>query len=136
MNRTLSARSTDYPPNTSGYDTVIVPAREEGFQKVFLGQHRWYAIRISSSRKGCIRYIAAYRTAPICAVTHIAEVEEVRRYAGTEKYAVIFRSPAQPITFIPKGKYCRYNMQAPVYVCREQLLHARSLEELLGISVR
>src|SRR5690349_12114957 len=27
-------------------DTVVVPAREEGFREVFLGENRWHAVRI------------------------------------------------------------------------------------------
>ena len=28
------------------FDTVIVPAREEGFQRVFVGERRWYPITL------------------------------------------------------------------------------------------
>ena len=31
------------------YDTIVVPAREEGFNEVFLGEDCWYEIRISAS---------------------------------------------------------------------------------------
>ena len=39
------------PVNIDELDTIIVPAREEGFNRVFLGENAWYAIKISSSRK-------------------------------------------------------------------------------------
>jgi len=42
-------------------DTVVVPAREEGFQRVFLGENQWQAIRISPAMKEKIRYVAAYQ---------------------------------------------------------------------------
>ena len=32
--------------NSSKKDTVIVPAKLEGFERVFLGQNCWHAIRI------------------------------------------------------------------------------------------
>jgi hypothetical protein len=32
-------------------DTIIVPAQKEGFDKVFIGERAWYAIRIASARK-------------------------------------------------------------------------------------
>ncbi|PHS04887.1 MAG: glycosyl hydrolase, partial [Acidithiobacillus sp.] len=35
-------------------DTVVVPAQEEGFQQVFLGQDCWYAIRIGGGMLGKI----------------------------------------------------------------------------------
>jgi hypothetical protein len=37
---------------------IVVPANEEGFQEVFLGQDCWYEIRISSSMIEKIKYIA------------------------------------------------------------------------------
>ena len=40
-------------------DTIVVPAREEGFQETFLGENRWYAIRIHSSMIPQIKHIAA-----------------------------------------------------------------------------
>ena len=33
----------------SDVDTIVVPAREEGFQETVLGEDRWYAIRMHSS---------------------------------------------------------------------------------------
>ena len=49
---------------------VVVPANEEGFKAAFLGEHRWYPTRISFGRREQIRYIAAYQTKPVMAVTH------------------------------------------------------------------
>ena len=40
-------------------DTVIVPAQKEGFERVFLGEHSWYAIRIGGGMLPRIKYIAA-----------------------------------------------------------------------------
>ena len=57
-------------------DTIIVPAHEEGFNEVFLGEDQWYAIRISAAMKDKIKFIAAYQVAPISAITHVAEVKE------------------------------------------------------------
>ena len=36
-------------------DTVVVPAHEEGFQRVFLGENSWFAIRISGCWLGALR---------------------------------------------------------------------------------
>jgi hypothetical protein len=46
--------------DASEVDTIVVPAREEGFQDVFLGENRWYAIRIHGTMRPQIKYIAAY----------------------------------------------------------------------------
>jgi hypothetical protein len=40
-------------------DTIIVPAQKDGFQKVFLGENAWWAIRISGGMLSKIKYIAA-----------------------------------------------------------------------------
>jgi hypothetical protein len=111
-------------------DTVVVPARDEGFQQVFLGQNQWYAIRIGAAMKDRVKYIAAYRVAPISAVTHIAEVQEIRPYKDTGKYLLTFKGPAQEIT--PVGLSDSKNKpQSPVYVRREKLMTAKSLEEAM-----
>src|SRR5713226_7002345 len=66
------ATTTDYVVEspTSKPDTVIVPARKEGFEKVFLGEDCWHAIRISGGMLDQIRFIAAYQTDPVSAITH------------------------------------------------------------------
>jgi hypothetical protein len=110
-------------------DTIIVPAREEGFQTVFLNQKQWYAIRISAEMKGKIKYIAAYRVAPISAVTHIAEVAEISFYKGTGKCLVAFKQSAQEIRHVPIRRGGR-GPQGPVYVQRQQLLISATLDEL------
>jgi hypothetical protein len=112
-------------------DTIIVPAREEGFQDVFLGQDQWYAIRIGAGMKDRIRYIAAYRVAPISAVTHIAEVAEIKPYKDTGKYMVIFKGPAQEIAHVPIESG-NPGPQGPVYARRELLLTKKKLEDVLA----
>jgi hypothetical protein len=109
-------------------DTIIVPAREDGFKEVFLGEDRWYAIRIGAAMKERIKYIAAYQVAPISAVTHIAEVQEIRPYKDSGKYMVIFKGAAKEIKPI-KTKNRNKSPQGPIYVKNEKLLSVKSLEE-------
>jgi len=111
-------------------DTIVVPAQPEGFKKVFLGEHQWWAIRIGPAMKSRIKYIAAYQIAPVSAVTHIAEVAEIRPYKDTGKYVVIFKQPAAQVESI-KPKDLRFSPQGPVYVQRDRLLSAKTLEEAL-----
>jgi len=61
-------------------DTIVVPAQEEGFRNEFIGNSHWYAIMIGAAMKDRIKYIVAYQVSPISAVTHIAEIQEIKPY--------------------------------------------------------
>ncbi len=111
-------------------DTIVVPAQEDGFQRVFLGENRWHAIRVGAAMKDRIKYIAAYQVAPISAVTYIAEVKEIKPYKDSNKYEVIFQRPAQPIDPV-KLNESKYKPQGPVYVQRDQLLKAKNFDEVM-----
>jgi len=111
-------------------DTIVVPAREEGFKRVFLGQNRWYSIRIGAAMKDRIKYIAAYQIAPISAVTHVAEVQEIRLYQDSGKYEVVFAGPAAEVRPVPI-RDPKNSPQGPVYVRKEDLLNADHLEDAL-----
>lgn len=69
---------TDLSPDIDAdeLDTIVVPAREDGFNEEFLKNNRWFAIRISSAMIDKIKYIAAYQVAPVSGITHIAEVDK------------------------------------------------------------
>ena len=116
-------------------DTIVVPAREETFQEVFLGKHEWHGIKISPAMKERVKYIAAYRVAPIRAVTHLAAVKEIRPYNGTRKYQLIFDGPAQEITHVPLQSEM-FRPQAPFYVQKDKLLAAKTLDEARQIPGR
>lgn len=111
-------------------DTVVVPAREEGFQEVFIGENQWRAIRIGAAMKDRIKYIAAYRIAPIQAITHIAKVQEIKLYKDTGKYQLIFDGAAEEIKPI-KLKEGEAAPQGPFYVQREKLVSATTIDEAL-----
>ncbi len=78
-------------------DTIVVPAREEGFMSVFLGENAWRAVRIHGSMLPQIKYIAAYQIRPISAITYIAPVASIEPWQDSGKYMVKFSEPAQPI---------------------------------------
>ena len=121
-------------PNTADvdFDTVIVPAQKEGFERVFLGEQCWYAIRISGGALPKLRWIAAYQSAPISSITHYAAVKSIEPYGDGSKYKIIFSEPAKllpaPIPFAdaPPG-----TMQSPRYTSLAKLLTAKKIAELL-----
>jgi len=112
-------------------DTILVPARKEGFNRVFLGENKWYEIRLRASRIPQLKYIAVYQVAPISAVTHIAKIKEVRlRDSG--KYEIIFDGPAEKIKSLPLGGDSSRSPQGPQYAEKEKLLNSRNLKEALS----
>lgn len=112
-------------------DTIVVPAREDGFKETFLGEDCWYKIRISSSMLDRINYIAAYQTAPVSAITHYAEVANIEKYKDTNKYILHFKQPAKEIGPIelPKGNMSLVP-QAPRYTTFRKLMKAETLENV------
>ena len=113
-------------------DTVIVPARKDGFDKVFLAENCWYAIRIGGGMLDKIKFIAAYQSQPISAITHIATVDRIEPYGDTGKYKVIFSAPATKIGPIPYGNAQSGTMQGTRYVSRERLDKAQTVEDLFS----
>lgn len=112
-------------------DTIIVPAREEGFNKVFLGENRWYQVRIGPAMKERLKFIAAYQVAPISAITHIARIKEIVPYEDTGKYEIIFSGAAEKITDV-KLTVPRMSPQGPLYCKRDDLMAAKTIEEVLS----
>ena len=111
-------------------DTVVVPAREEGFQEVFIGENQWRAITIGAAMKDQIKFIAAYRVAPIQAVTHLAKVQEIKPYKDTGKYQLIFDGAAQEIKPV-RLKEGEAPPRGPFYVQKDKLLAAATIDEML-----
>jgi hypothetical protein len=113
-------------------DTIIVPAQKEGFDKVFLGENSWYAIRIGGGMLSKIKYIAAYQTQPVSAVTHVAPVNRIEPYGDSGKYKVIFSEPAKKIGPIPFADAPQGAMQGPRYTTYETLQNAKTVTDLMG----
>jgi hypothetical protein len=113
-------------------DTIIVPAQKDGFEKVFLGERCWYAIRISGGMLERIKYVAAYQTAPTSAITHYAPVERIEPYGEGGKYKVVFSEPAREIGPISYGRAQPGAMQGPRYTTFAKLKQANTLPDLLG----
>jgi hypothetical protein len=115
----------------SDIDTIIVPAQEDGFREVFLGQDMWHHIRIHSSMISNIRYIAAYQSAPVSAITYVAEVERIETWNETQKYVLYFKGHARKITPIPRGPGGRGSWpQSTRYTSYARLQKAKTLDDL------
>ncbi len=114
----------------SDIDTIVIPAREDGFNDVFIDENCWYAIRLNSSMIPKIKYIAAYQVAPISAITHLAEVKSIEQWKDTNKYILHFTEPAEKIKKVPLGMSKGKAPQSPRYSSREKILKAKSLDNV------
>lgn len=111
-------------------NTIVVPAQEEGFKRVFLGENSWYAIRISGGKLDTIKYIASYQSAPISAITYYAEVKSIEPYGEEGKYKLIFKDRARKLEQEVKFDLAQGAMQGPRYTDINKLLKATKMSEL------
>jgi hypothetical protein len=119
------------PVDIAEFDTIVVPAQEDGFQETFLGENQWYAIRIHASMIPQIKYIAAYRVAPVSAITHWALVKNIEPWQDTGKFVVNFAEPARKIDHIPLVPKSKVKaLQGPRYTSFDRLQRAKTLDEV------
>lgn len=114
------------------WDTIVVPAREEGFRSVFLGKNCWYAVRIGQKHIPKLKYIAAYQVAPVSAITHVAEVAEITPYQNSGKMMLKFKSAAKELekpVRLREGKVGS-QPQSARYTSKEKLFKAEFVDQL------
>ena len=121
-------------PERQHLDTVVVPAQQDGFEKVFLGENCWYAIRIAGGMLPKIKYIATYRSQPVSAITHYAPVSSIEAYGEEGKYKLNFAEPAKLIGPIPFADAPSGSMQGPRYTSFQKLTTAKKLTDLFGVA--
>ncbi|MGB3182333.1 MAG: hypothetical protein WBB45_13155 [Cyclobacteriaceae bacterium] len=111
-------------------DTIVVPAREDGFKETFIDENQWYAVRLNASMIPKIKHIAAYQTSPVSAITHIAEVKTIKQWKDTNKYVLTFTEPAEKIKKVRLGENRTKAPQGPRYSSKEKILTASSLDDV------
>lgn len=115
----------------SELDTVVVPARKEGFEETFKGEDKWYQIRLHGAMRPLIQYIASYQVAPISAITHIAPIKSIEPWKDSGKYVVNFAEPAKEIGPISLNKKGRVKaLQSLRYTTRKRLENAKTLDDV------
>jgi len=67
-------------------DTIVCPAREDGFKAVFLGEKAWHSVRISPNVINQLKYLAMYEVAPISAIRWAGKIQSIKPYEDTPKY--------------------------------------------------
>ena len=83
---------------------------------------------IGPAMKDRIKYIAAYQVKPNSAITHLAEVAEIKPYKDAGKYVVVFRQPAASVGPI-RPRDTKFSPQGPIYAQKDRLLTAKTLED-------
>lgn len=112
-------------------NTVVVAAREDGFEQEFINNNRWYSIRIHASMLDKIKYIAAYQVAPVSAITHYAEVASIEKWQDTNKYILYFKEKANKLNPITLDKDKKgLAPQAPRYTSIERVLKAKKMSDI------
>lgn len=119
-------------PRLEGVDTIVCPAREDGFKEAFLDQSAWWAIRLSPSLIPQLKWIAMYESKPVSAIRWIGKIQEngIKPYKNTGKYiiAVEDKSEIEPIKLDPNKKGVA--PQSPRYTTYEKLRGAKNISDL------
>lgn len=69
-------------------DTIVCPAREEGFKSVFLEEKSWHAVRISPNVISKLQYIAMYEVAPVSAIRWAGKIQSIKPFEDSSKYKI------------------------------------------------
>ena len=111
-------------------DTIIISAKQDSFDKVFLGESCWYPLRIGTEKLKTLRWIAVYRTAPVSAITHFARIEQIADYNDTGRFKIVFKEPKELETPIVLGENRSRTLQGQRYTILEKLKAAKQIEDL------
>lgn len=111
-------------------DTILVAARQESFNRVFLEDWCWYPIRISAEKLQSLKWIAVYQTAPISAITHFARIVQIVDYLETGRYKIAIHEPQQLSSRIALGDNRSKTLQGQRYTTLEKLNKAKIVEDL------
>jgi len=110
---------------------MVVPCRDWGFNKAFIGENSWYYVRISAGKLDRIKWCAAYQVAPVSAITHIAPVDRIVQFGEQGQYKLIFSSPAVKLDHpIPLGAIKSGAMQGPRYTTLSKIKSAKDFDGL------
>jgi hypothetical protein len=116
------------------FDTIVCPAWEEGFNRAFLGQRAWWAVRVAQQNLGKLKYIAMYQVAPVSAITHYGEIDRIEPFEEEiGKFKIFLRGdPVKLKAAIPLGKKRNLKPPASRYTTIEALRKAKTLDDLFG----
>jgi hypothetical protein len=111
------------------YDTIVCPAHQEGFEKEFLGRHRWYAIRISKKVIPRLKYIAIYVSRPTCQITHYGRIRAIKPWRDSGKQIVLLKD--KPKRLGPISSSAKISMQSSRLALMARLKRAQTLADAM-----
>ncbi len=79
------------------WDTIVVPAKVENFNKVFIGEKCWYGISVNPQIAPQLKYIAIYQSAPVSSLTHWATIAKIENSNGPKKWVVTYKGEPNTI---------------------------------------
>jgi len=132
-NQDSSTTTTEQKSKPTDTDelVMVVPCRDWGFNKAFIGENSWYYVRISAGKIDRIKWCAAYQVAPVSAITHIAPVDRILQFGEQGQYKLIFSSPAVKLDHpIPLGAIKSGAMQGPRYTTLSKIKSAKNFDDL------
>jgi len=133
--KSIEVESPEVPGLSEIKDTIVCPAKEDGFKEAFLGQNSWWAIKISPEKIPNIKYIAIYQSAPISKITYYGEVDKIEPYRDTGKYKIYLKGkPIKLSNPVKLGKNRRLCPQGPKYSKLDGILKAKTLDDIFGKS--
>lgn len=118
--------------SVTDYDTAVFPAINDNFIKVFIGEHKWYHVRMAEHRVNNVKYVALYRGAPISAITHYAEVIDISDPIKEKEYKreIKLKEPIELLNHIPLGNIHVNSVRKLIYVSLAKLESAKTTDDL------
>ncbi len=114
-------------------DTIVCPARPEGFKNVFLGQNRWHAIRMSAAMIPQIKYVAMYETKPYSGIRWVGYVQDIKPFEDSDKFEIILSEKEKlenPLRLTPDERKRGVAPQGPRYTKMELIRKAKKLSDI------
>ena len=114
-------------------DTIVCPARPEGFKEVFLAQNRWYAIRMSAAMIPQIKYVAMYETKPYSGIRWIGYVQNIKPFVDSDKFEIILSEKEKldnPLRLTPEESKKGVAPQGPRYTKMGLIKKAKKLSDI------
>lgn len=125
------AFENDVVSTKKDYDLAILPAINDNFNKIFLGEHKWINIRIAEHRINNIKYIALYRGKPCSAITHYAEVISISSADVNNKRVIELKEPIELRNPIILGDVHVNTVRKLFYTTLEKLLKAKEIKDII-----